>query len=180
MFLDSRSRIQQSGWGQYSGSTELMVRWNGGPYGFDGCLKFKNSLWTELWMDASHHFHSMSIGPSHSWDKAICLKLHDQGHGCGERAKSYSQPSILLIHLLFISHKSDQQFLRYSYFEIWLWNIQGQGHEWGQRSRSQIMPSIQPMPLLLVSHKSNQPFLRYGQNSVSPWRNTPELKKKIC
>ena len=75
--------------------------------------------------------------PSHSWDKTIqtlALKFEGQGHGCGQRARSYSWPSILLIRFLFISHQSDQQFLRYSYFEIWPWNIQGQHHEWGQRS----------------------------------------------
>ena len=43
MFLDPRSRIQQSGWGQYNGSIELMVWWNEGPCGFDGSLKLKNS-----------------------------------------------------------------------------------------------------------------------------------------
>ena len=44
MFLDPRSRIQQSGLGQYNGSTELMVRWIEGPFGFKGGLKLKNSL----------------------------------------------------------------------------------------------------------------------------------------
>ena len=82
--------------------------------------------------------------PSHSWNRLFqtqTLKLQGLGHGCGQRAKSYSQPSILLIRFPFISHQSDQQFLRYSYFNIWPWNIQGQGHEWGQRSRSHIIAS---------------------------------------
>ena len=34
----------QPGWGQYNGSIELVVRWNEGPYGFDGGLKLINSL----------------------------------------------------------------------------------------------------------------------------------------
>ena len=88
---------------------------------------------------------------SHSWDKVISdpdPKIQGQGYGCGQRARSYSGPNILLICILFISHQSDQQFLRYSYFEIWPWNIQGQGHEWGQRSGSHIIPSIQPMHFL--------------------------------
>ena len=67
------------------------------------------------------------------------------------RSRSHSRPSILLIRFLFISHQSDQQFLRYSYFEIWPWNIHGPGHEWGQRSH--IIPSIQPMYFLFVSHQ---------------------------
>ena len=92
--------------------------------------------------------------------QTLTLKLQGQGHGCGQRVRSYSWPSILLTRFLFISHQSDQQFLRYSYFEIWPWNIQGQGHEWGQRSRSPIIPSIQPMHFLSISHQSDQPFLR--------------------
>ena len=69
--------------------------------------------------------------PSLSWDKAfqtltLKFQLQGQGHGCGQRARSYNQPSIILTHFVFISHQSDQQFLRWSYFEIWLWNIQGQ------------------------------------------------------
>ena len=58
---------------------------------------------------------------SHSWDKALSnsdLKLQGQGHECGQRARSYAQPSVLLIRFLFISYQSDQQFLRYSYFKI--------------------------------------------------------------
>ena len=107
-----------------------------------------------------------------SWIKLIqtlTLKLQGQGHGCGQKARAYSRPSIILTNFLFISHQSDQQFLRYSYFEIWPWNIQGQGHEWGQRSRLHIISSLQPMHFLFVSHESDQPFLRYGQNSIWPW-----------
>ena len=103
------------------------------------------------------------------------LKLQGQGHGCGQRARSHSRLNIILAHFLFISHQSDQQFLRYSYFEIWPWNIQGQGHEWGQRSRSYTISSIQRMHFLYVSHQLDQPFLRYGQNIVWPWKYTSEI-----
>ena len=62
---------------------------------------------------------------SHSWDKAISdLETQRSRSRVGRRARS----SILLIRFHFISHQSDQQFLRYSYFEILPWNIQGQGH----------------------------------------------------
>ena len=119
--------------------------------------------------------------PPHSWDIAISysdLETPRSRSGVLSRAMSYSQPNIISTHILFISHQSDQQFLRYSYFEIWWhWNIQGQGHEWGQRSRSHIIPSIKPMHFLFVSHQSDQPFLRYGQNSVWPWKNTSEFLK---
>ena len=119
---------------------------------------------------------SMSIGnsiPEIKLFQTLTLKLPGQGHACGQRAMSYSQPSILLICFLFISHQSDQQFLRHIYFEIWPWNIEG--HEWGQRSRSHSVPSIQPMQFLFVSHQLGQPFLRYGQNSVWPWKNTSKF-----
>ena len=75
--------------------------------------------------------------------------------------------------------------MRYSYFEIWPWNIKVRGHGWGQRSRSLSSPIIQPMHLLFVSHQSDQPFLRYVQWSVWPWKNTSEICKeklaiKVC
>ena len=119
--------------------------------------------------------------PPHFCDKAITdtdLEAPRSRSWVWSGARSYSPPSIILTHFLFISHQSDQQFLRYSYFEIWPWNIQGQGHEWGQRSRSYIIPSIQPMHFLFITHQSDQPFLRYGQNSVWPWKNTSEIFKE--
>ena len=114
------------------------------------------SIWS--WMDDSHLFRSTWIGhpvPEITLFQSPTLKLQGQGHGCGQRAMSYSWPSTLLILFLFISHQSDQQFLRYSYFEIWPWNIQGQGHKWGRRWRSHIIPSIQPMHFLFISHQSD-------------------------
>ena len=107
--------------------------------------------------------------PPHSWDKVISdsdLETPRSRSWVCQRARSYNRPSIILTHFLFISHQSDQQFRRYSYFKIWPWNIQGQCHEWGQRSRSHIVPSIQPMHFLFVSHQSDQPFLRYGEKSI--------------
>ena len=132
-------------------------------------------------MDDSHPFRSMSIGhpiPEIRLFQTLTLKLQGQGHGFGQNARSYSRPSIILLGFLFISHISDQQFLRYSYVKIWPWNIQGQGHERGQRSRSHITPSIQPMHFLFISHQLDQPFLRFGQNSVWPWKNTFKILKE--
>ena len=79
----------------------------------------------------------------HSWDKAISdsdLETPKSRSWMWSKGKSYSQPSILLTRFLFISHQSDQQFLRYSYFEIWPWNIQGQGHEWGKKVKVTYYP----------------------------------------
>ena len=135
-------------------------------------------------MDDSHPFRSMSVGhhiPELRLFHTLTLKLQGQGHRGGQTARSYSWPSILSTPFLFISHHSDQQFLRYSYFEIWPWKIQGQGHEWGQRSRSHIIPTIQPMHFFFLSHQSDQPFLRYGRNSVWPWQITIKfLKRKFA
>ena len=44
--------------------------------------------------------------------QALTLKLKGQGHGCGQRARSYNRPSIISTHFFFISHQLDQQFLR--------------------------------------------------------------------
>ena len=126
-------------------------------------------------------FLSLSIGrpiPEMKLFQTLTLKLQGQGHGFGQRARSYNRPSIILTHFLYISHQSDQQFRRWSYFENLPWNIQGQGHERGQRSRSHIVSSIQPMHFLFVSQQSDQLFLRYGQNSVWPWKNTSEFFKE--
>ena len=120
--------------------------------------------------------------PSHSWDKAISnsdLETPRSRSLVWSKGKLYNWFSIQLICFLFISHQSDQQFLRYSYFEMWPWNIRGQGHEWGQRSRSHIIPSIQLMLLLFVSHKSDQLFLRYGQNSIRSWKNISKIVNSL-
>ena len=55
--------------------------------------------------------------PSHSWDKAISdfdLKISTPGSRSWvwSRARSYNRPSIILTQFVFISHRSDQQFLR--------------------------------------------------------------------
>ena len=116
--------------------------------------------------------------PPHCWDKAISdsdLETPRSRSWVWSKGKVYSRPRIILTHYLFISIQSDQRFLRYSYFEIWPWNIQGQGHEWGQRSRSHILPSMRRMHFPFVSYQSDQPFLRYGQNSVWPWKNTSKI-----
>ena len=69
----------------------------------------KSISWS--WMDDSHLFRSMSIDHpvlGIRLFQTLTLKLQGQDHGCGQRERSYSQPSILLICFLFISHQSDQ------------------------------------------------------------------------
>ena len=60
------------------------------------------------WMThhCSHPFRSMSIDrpiPEIKLFQALILKfqLQDQGHGCGQRARSYNRPSIILTHFVF-------------------------------------------------------------------------------
>ena len=65
-------------------------------------------------MDDSHPFGSMSIRhpiPEIRLFQTLTLELQSEGHGCGQKAMSYSCPSFLSIRFLFISHQSDQQFL---------------------------------------------------------------------
>ena len=116
---------------------------------------------------ASFLFHVICL--SHSWDKVI-------SDSDLETRRSRS----LVCHFLFISHQSDQHFLRYSYFKIWPWNIQGQGHEWGLRSRYHIIRTTQLMHFIFISHQSDQPFLRYGRNKVWPSKNICAIKKTFA
>ena len=119
----------------------------------------------------------------HSWDKAISdsdLETPKSRSWMWSKGKSYSEPSILLTRFLFISHQSDQQFLRYSYFEIWPWNIQGQGHEWGKKVKVTYCTQYPTDALPFRFTSIGQPFLRYGQNSFWPWRDTSEILKKIA
>ena len=126
------------------------------------------------WMDDSHPFHSMSIGRPISEIRlfqTLTLKLQGQCHRGWSKGKVIQLVQYLINSLPF--HFTSIRPTRYSYIEIWPWNIQGQGHEWGQRSRAHIIPSIEPIHFLFISHQSDQPFLRYG-----PWKNTSEFFKE--
>ena len=120
--------------------------------------------------------------PSHSSHKAISnfdLEPTRSMPLVWSKGKTIQSAEYLIDMLSFCFKSIRQQFLRYSYFEIWYWKIKGQGHGWGHRSRSISSPSIQPMYLIFVSHRLDQPFLRYVQLSVWPWKNTSEIFKEI-
>ena len=51
--------------------------------------------------------------PPISLFQTLTLKLQGQSHGWGQRWRSHSSPSIQPMHLLLLSHQSDQPFLRY-------------------------------------------------------------------
>ena len=103
--------------------------------------------------------------------QTLTLKLQGQGHRGWSKGKVIQLAQYLINSLPF--HFTSIRPTRYSYIEIWPWNIQGQGHEWGHQSRSHIIPSIKLMHFLFVSHQSNQPFLRYR-----PWKNKSEFFKE--
>ena len=91
-------------------------------------------------MDDSHPFRSMSIGcpiPEIKLFQTLTLKfqLQGQGHGCGQRARSYIQPSIILTHFVFISHQTNNSWERaISKFDLEtskvkvMSEVKGQGH----------------------------------------------------
>ena len=51
----------------------------------------------------------------------LTLKYQGQGHEWGQRSRSHIIPSIKLMHFLFVSHQSDQPFLRYGKNSVWPW-----------------------------------------------------------
>ena len=117
-------------------------------------------------MDVLYPLLSPVNQPSNSWDQVISdfdleTTRPSSWVWSNRMVIQWAQYHNNLLH--FGSRKSDQQFLRYSYCEIWPWKIQGQGHGWGQRSRSCSSPSIQPVHFFFIPCQSDQPFLRYGQ-----------------
>ena len=91
-------------------------------------------------MDDSHPFRSMLIGrpiPEIKLFQTLTLKfqLQGQGHGCGQRARSYNRPSIILTHFIFISHQTNNSWERsISKFDLEtskvkvMSEVKGQGH----------------------------------------------------
>ena len=53
--------------------------------------------------------------------KNLTLKIQGQGHGWGQSSKSQFESNILSTHIPLVPCQSVLPFLRYSIFEIWLW-----------------------------------------------------------
>ena len=69
-------------------------------------------------------FHFTSIRPTipeielfRNWP----WNIQGQGHEWGQRSRSHIVPSIQPMHFLFVSHQSDQPFLRYGQNSVWPW-----------------------------------------------------------
>ena len=72
----------------------------------------------------SLRFHFKSIRPTIpeiELFRNLTLKHQGQGHEWGQRSRSHIVPSIQLMHFLFVSHQSDQPFLRYGQNSVWPW-----------------------------------------------------------
>ena len=68
----------------------------------------------------SFHINQITI-PQYSYFEIWPWQIKGQGHGWGQRSRSHSSPSIQSMYLLFISHQSDQPFLRYVQKSVWPW-----------------------------------------------------------
>ena len=110
--------------------------------------------------------------PSHSWDRPISdPDLESQGHGCDQRAKSYNQPSFLLIRFLFISHQSDQQpwdtAISIFYPETSKVKVMS-----GVKGQGNILHPVSNRCTSFSLHISRTNFsLDMAKNSVWPWKN---------
>ena len=77
-------------------------------------------------------FLSLSIGrpiPEMKLFQTLTLKLQGQGHGCGQMARSYNRPGIILTHFLFISPVGaiSKFYLETSKVKV-MNEVNGQGH----------------------------------------------------
>ena len=69
-------------------------------------------------------FHFTSIRPTIpeiELFRNLTLKHQGQGHEWGQRSRSHIVPSMQPMHFLFVSHQSDQPFLRYGQKSVWPW-----------------------------------------------------------
>ena len=72
----------------------------------------------------SLRFHFTSIRPTIpeiELFRNLTLNIQGQGHEWGQRSRSHIVPSIQPMHFLFVSHQSDQPFLRYGQNNVWPW-----------------------------------------------------------
>ena len=72
----------------------------------------------------SPRFHFTSIRPTipeTSYFEIWPWNIQGQGHEWGQRSRSHIVHSIQPMHFLFISHQSDQPFLRYDQNSVWPW-----------------------------------------------------------
>ena len=130
--------------------------------------------------------------------KKLTMKIHGQGHVCGQRSRScltfkiqrsmlwqgqthwsHLRPGVQSICLLFISWQSNHFWLRYSKFYIWPWKfkvkvmakVKPDGHIWGL--------GVQSICLLFVSWQSDHFWLRYSKFYIWPWKFKVKVMAKV-
>ena len=81
--------------------------------------------------------------------------------------------------LPFISHQSDQQFLRYSYFKIWPWNIRGQVSEVKGQGHILYPVSNWCTSFLFHSNQTNRSW-DMAKTVFDLEKTHPHFSKKIC
>ena len=148
--------------------------------------------WSWSWMSYCHPICAMPIGPHSEIQlfQNLTIKIHYQGHECGQRSMSrlrpskfkgqgygqgqthwsYLRPGVQSICLLFVSWQSDHLWLRYRKFHIWPWKfkvkvmakVKPHGNIWGL--------GVQSICLLFVSWQSDHFWLRYSKFYIWPWK----------
>ena len=125
------------------------------------------------------------------------MKIHGQGHVCGQRSRSCltlkiqrsrlwsrSNPLVIFeawssICLLFVSWQSDHFWLRYRKFHIWPWKlkvkvtakVKPDGHIWSL--------GVQSICLLFVLWQSDHFWLRYSKFYIWPWKFNIKVMAKV-
>ena len=129
------------------------------------------------WMTNSYPFYSMPM-PFLSYFKNLTMKIHGQGHACGQSSRSHFWLSNQSIYFLLITHKSAPSLLIYSYLKIWLWRpkvkvmtkVKTNGHIWGL----EFNPCF-----LFVSWQSDHFWLRYSRFHIRLWKYKVKVMAKV-
>ena len=113
----------------------------------------------------------------------LTMKIHGQGHVCGQRSRSHltfkiqrsrlwsrSNPlgSIDMFAFRFVAIRPFlAEIKQILYLTL---KIQGQGHDQGQIRWSHLSPRVQLICLLFVSCQSDHFWLRYSKFHIWPWK----------
>ena len=101
--------------------------------------------------------------------KELTLKIQGQGHGWNRSSKLQCESNIMNIlstHIPLVPCRLALPFLRYSFFKVWPWKIQGQGHS----SRSQSRYNTLSTRIPFVPCQSALPFLGYSYFKIWHWK----------
>ena len=139
--------------------------------------------------------------PSHSEIQLfqnLALKIHGQGHLCGQRSMSHLTFKIQRSRLRSSSNPlvtfeawSSIDMFAFRFEAIWpilaeiqqilhlTLKIQGQGHGQSQTRWSHLSPRVQSICLLFVSWQSDHLWLRYSKFYIWPWKFKVKVMAKV-